>query len=92
MIRYIEVPMQHVGPAANVDDHRCSMGEHCQFDPAAPLGWVLHQRDFDEWASWHYPFVPADADPLDTPMWVCEDCACWIEDMWAMRELFVGLP
>jgi len=91
-VRYLEVPMINTGPASNVDEHRCALGDACRFEPAAPLGWVLHAREFDEWASWHYPFVPDWADPLDTKLWLCEDCACWVEEMWALRELVVGLP
>lgn len=98
MIRYLEVPTQDTGPAANVDEHRCALGEHCCAQPAAPLGWAMSVRDDfhpvwgDTDVRWVYPFVPADANPLDTSLWVCEDCASWIEDMWALRELFVGLP
>lgn len=81
--RYLEVPMQHEGPASEVDSHRCSRGELCASLEPKPLGWCLREDDdtpyYGSW--WEYPFVPAGADPLDTSLWVCEDCACELEEL-----------
>jgi hypothetical protein len=92
VIRYLEVPMQHVGRAANVDDHRCSLGERCCAEPAAPLGWTLDESDDGPYrCGWNTPFTPEGVDEADVSAWVCEDCASWLEDMHALLELIEGL-
>jgi hypothetical protein len=101
VICYVEVSMPYepydTSVISEVDTHYCSMGLHCAAVDPAPLGnhftqYVNFAGFVDEGVSWTYPFVPADVDETDTRFWVCEDCAGWIEDMHALRELFIGLP
>jgi hypothetical protein len=94
VIRYLEVPFPSnpydAPDYTEPDRFYCSMGLYCCSVDPTPLG--VHLSGDEDRPYWHLPFAPAGADETDTSLWVCEDCACWIEDMHAVRELFLGLP
>lgn len=81
MTRYIELDIATF-TAVSYEPVPCSSGDACvRPEPPALLGILGPGTDGWYGADWRNPWLPADAHPLSTELWVCEDCACELEEL-----------